>query len=167
MFNRLYLSPCKVGANAAGNYWSNLGSVHQVPITARWAEAVWNTKFVQHFYPWSVLRIEPQTFWFWVQCHVFSNCNPLFHDVSGLQELELREEVVALIAEHYSVVLWFYYAGLLPEHPEDDSTSEALYPFPTARLAEMYTKRRSEIEHLHRYVLLQWMRLLGMVKCVC
>ena len=31
MFNRLYLSPGKVGANAACNYWSNLWSVHQVP----------------------------------------------------------------------------------------------------------------------------------------
>ena len=34
MFNRLYLSPGKVGANAAYNYLPNLGSVHQVPITA-------------------------------------------------------------------------------------------------------------------------------------
>ena len=51
MFNRLYLSPGKVGANAACNYWSNLGSVHQVPITAgSWTEAVKNTKFTQHFY---------------------------------------------------------------------------------------------------------------------
>ena len=35
----------KVDANAACNYWSNLGSVHQVPYTAGWTEAVWNTKF--------------------------------------------------------------------------------------------------------------------------
>ena len=33
MFNRLYLSPGKAGANAACNYWPNLGSVHQGAIT--------------------------------------------------------------------------------------------------------------------------------------
>ena len=38
MFLRLYLFPGKVGANAAYNYWSNHGSVHQVPITAGWTE---------------------------------------------------------------------------------------------------------------------------------
>ena len=43
MFNRLYLSPGKVGPNAASNYYSNLGSVHQVPITAGWTEAVYRT----------------------------------------------------------------------------------------------------------------------------
>ena len=42
MFNRLYLWSGKVGANAACNYWSNLGSVRQVPISAGWTEAVWN-----------------------------------------------------------------------------------------------------------------------------
>ena len=67
MFNRLYLSPGKVGTNAACNYWSNLGSVHQVPITTGWTEAVWNTKFTRHFYTWPTLGIEPQTFWPWVQ----------------------------------------------------------------------------------------------------
>ena len=30
------------------NYWSNLGSVHQVPITAGWTKAVWNMKFSRH-----------------------------------------------------------------------------------------------------------------------
>ena len=44
---------------AACNYWSNLGSVHQVPITAGWTEAVWNTKFAQLFYTWPALEIEP------------------------------------------------------------------------------------------------------------
>ena len=34
MFNRLYLSSCKVGVNATYNYGSNLGSVHQVPVMA-------------------------------------------------------------------------------------------------------------------------------------
>ena len=34
------------GRTAACNYWSNLGSVHQVPITAVWTEAVWNMKSV-------------------------------------------------------------------------------------------------------------------------
>ena len=67
MFNRLHLFPGNVGANAACNYWSNLGSVHQVPITAGWTEAVWNTKFARHFYTWPALGIEPQTFWSWVQ----------------------------------------------------------------------------------------------------
>ena len=37
MLNRFYLSPGKVGANAACNYWSNLESVHQVPIM-RWVD---------------------------------------------------------------------------------------------------------------------------------
>ena len=67
MFNRLYLSPGKVGANAVCNYWSNLGSVHQVPIMGGWTEAVWNMKFDWHFYTWPALGIEPQTFWSWVQ----------------------------------------------------------------------------------------------------
>ena len=62
IFDRLYLSPGKVGANAACSYWSNLGSVHQVPITAGWTEAVWNTKFARHFYTWPALGMEPQTF---------------------------------------------------------------------------------------------------------
>ena len=62
MFNRLYLSPLKVGANAACNYRSNLGSVHQVPITAGWAEAMWNTKFARYIYTWPALGIELQTF---------------------------------------------------------------------------------------------------------
>ena len=62
---RLYLSPGKVGANKV-YYWSNLESVHQVHITAGWTEAVWNTNFTQHFYTWPALRIEPQTFRFWV-----------------------------------------------------------------------------------------------------
>jgi hypothetical protein len=68
----------------------------------------------------------------------------------GLQELELREEVVELIAQHYAVVLWFYYAGLLPEHPEGEHVSDEQYTFPAQRLAEVYTKRRQEIEHLHK-----------------
>ena len=34
-------------------------------MTAGWTEAVWNTKFDQHFHTWSTLGIEPQTFWFW------------------------------------------------------------------------------------------------------
>ena len=33
-------SPGKVGTHSPCNYWSNLGSVHQVPITAGWTEAV-------------------------------------------------------------------------------------------------------------------------------
>ena len=49
------------GRTAACNYWSNLGSVHQVPITAGWAEALWNTKFAWHFYTWPALGIELQT----------------------------------------------------------------------------------------------------------
>ena len=53
MFNRLYLSPGKVGPNAACNYWSNLGPVHQVPIMAGVANGrvlklvlLWNLKFI-------------------------------------------------------------------------------------------------------------------------
>ena len=42
-------------------------SFHQVPITARWAQVVWNEKFVRYFYRWSAVGIEPQTFWSWVQ----------------------------------------------------------------------------------------------------
>ena len=57
------------GCTVASNYWSNLGYVHQVPITARWTKAVWNTKFTRHFYTWPVLVIEPQTFWYWLQRH--------------------------------------------------------------------------------------------------
>ena len=61
MFNRRYLSPGKVSSSTACNYWSNLGFVHQVPITAGWTEAVWNTKFAWHFHTWSVLGIEIQS----------------------------------------------------------------------------------------------------------
>ena len=63
-------SPSKVGPNAAWTYWSNLGSVHQVPITAGWTGAVWNTKFARHFYTWPALGIELQTFWSCVQCPI-------------------------------------------------------------------------------------------------
>ena len=45
----------------AWNYWSNLGSVHQVLIKAGWTEAVWNMKFVWHFHTKPELGIEPQT----------------------------------------------------------------------------------------------------------
>ena len=41
---------------------------HQVPITAEWEEAIWIEKFARHFYTWSAVRIEQQTFWSWVQC---------------------------------------------------------------------------------------------------
>ena len=70
MFNRLYLSLGKAGANAACSYWCNLGSVQQVPIAAGWNEAVWNTKSAWHFYTWPALGIEPQIFWSWVQCPI-------------------------------------------------------------------------------------------------
>ena len=36
---------------------------HQAPITAGWAEAVWNEKFAQHFYTWPAVGIEPKIFW--------------------------------------------------------------------------------------------------------
>ena len=63
------------GRTAACNYWSNLGSVYQVPIMAGWTEAVWNTKFARHFSTWPALGIGPQTFWSWVPtsyplCHI-------------------------------------------------------------------------------------------------
>ena len=37
------------GHQWACNYWSNFGSVLQVPITNECTKEVWNTKFVQHF----------------------------------------------------------------------------------------------------------------------
>ena len=70
-----YISLGKVGTNAACNYWSNLGSLHQVPITAWWTKAVWNTKFALHFI-WQALRIDPQTFWSWVQRPVHGHMLP-------------------------------------------------------------------------------------------
>ena len=44
MFNKLYLSLRTVGASAACNYWSNLGSVHKVSIMAGWTRkwGIWN-----------------------------------------------------------------------------------------------------------------------------
>ena len=91
MFNRLYLSPGKVGAIAACNYWSCLRSVHQVPITAGWTEAVWNKKFARHFYTWPTLGIESQTFWSWVQRPVhLATCshyhNPNIRRMLGLNK---------------------------------------------------------------------------------
>ena len=60
------------GCTADCNYWCNLGSMHQVPVTAEWTEAVGNMKFAWHFawhfYTWLTLGIKLQTFWFWVQC---------------------------------------------------------------------------------------------------
>ena len=61
------LNVCSYGHNSGCNYWSNLGSVHQVPIMAGWTEAVWTTKFALHFYTRPALGIKPQTFWSWVQ----------------------------------------------------------------------------------------------------
>ena len=63
-------SPWKWVPPAACNYRSNLGSVHQVPITAEWTETVWNITFAQHFYTWPALGIKPQTFRSWVQCPI-------------------------------------------------------------------------------------------------
>ena len=45
---------------ASCNYWSNLGSVHQGPITDGWTEAVWNTKFARHCYTWPTLQSNPR-----------------------------------------------------------------------------------------------------------
>ena len=64
MFFRLYL-PWQWAHSSL--QLSNIESVHQVPITAGWAEAVWNMKFAWHSYTWTALEIEPQTFWLWVQ----------------------------------------------------------------------------------------------------
>ena len=70
MFFRIYLSPDKIGTSATCNYKFKLLSVHQVPITTGWPEAVWNAKFAWHFYTRPALGIEPQAFWSWVQCPV-------------------------------------------------------------------------------------------------
>ena len=59
LFFRFYISPCKVSTNVVCNYWSNVGFVHQVPLASGWTEAVWNMKFIQHFYTWPALRIKP------------------------------------------------------------------------------------------------------------
>ena len=48
VFNRLNLSPGKAGANTACKYWSNLGSVNQVPIIPGWTKAARNTKIALH-----------------------------------------------------------------------------------------------------------------------
>ena len=37
---------------------------------AGWTEAVWNTKFVRHFFKCPLLGIKPQPFWPWVQCFI-------------------------------------------------------------------------------------------------
>ena len=50
------LDPGMTTANAAWGPW-NLGSVHQVHLTPGWTEAVWNEKFVQHFYTLLALGI--------------------------------------------------------------------------------------------------------------
>ena len=39
---------------------------YQLPITAGWAEAVFNEKFA-NLYTWPTVGIETQTFWSWVQ----------------------------------------------------------------------------------------------------
>ena len=72
MFNRLYLSVplARWTPVQPATIWSNLGSVHQVPITGGLTRAVWNTKFARHFCTWAVHWIESQTFWSWGQCAV-------------------------------------------------------------------------------------------------
>ena len=56
------ISHGEVGANCRGDDWSNLGSVHQVPITAGWIKEVWRT-FAWHFYTWLSVGIEIKAFW--------------------------------------------------------------------------------------------------------
>ena len=41
------------------NYLSNLESVNQVPVTAGWTNAVWNSKFTRSFYTAFTLEIKP------------------------------------------------------------------------------------------------------------
>ena len=38
----MYMCPWQWAPLIACNYWSNIGSVHQVPITAGWHEAAWD-----------------------------------------------------------------------------------------------------------------------------
>ena len=49
----------------------------QVPITAGWTKALWNTKFARHLYRWPALGIEPKTVWSWAQCYIhWAACSP-------------------------------------------------------------------------------------------
>ena len=85
MFFRLYLSCDKVGNNVACTCWSNLGALHQLPITA-----AWNTKSARHFFAWPALGIEPKTFWLWVKYHIYLAMWPyLYSYLSVLMKLHI------------------------------------------------------------------------------
>ena len=69
---------------SAANAIQDFFSFHQVPITANWAEAVWNEKFVWHFHTWPAVGIESQTFWSWVPTpYSLGHIRPLLVSILG------------------------------------------------------------------------------------
>ncbi|KAK3879519.1 hypothetical protein Pcinc_015928 [Petrolisthes cinctipes] len=70
--------------------------------------------------------------------------------LQGAGELKCRVQVVGLVRQHLTAVLWFYHCGLLSSGPMEDTPEEqpAGVPFPADLLARIYHNRRLEIQRL-------------------
>ncbi|KAK4321740.1 hypothetical protein Pmani_007480 [Petrolisthes manimaculis] len=70
--------------------------------------------------------------------------------LQGAGELKCRVQVVGLVRQHLTAVLWFYHCGLLSSGLVEDTPEEqpAGVPFPADLLARIYHNRRLEIQRL-------------------
>ena len=108
MFNRLYLSPGKVGANTACTD-PTLDLCTRCPFTAGWTEAVWNTKFARHFYTWPALGIEPLIFWSWVPMpYPLGHLLPVYIGTISAKNIYLYDHISAHISS-YMITSGSYY----------------------------------------------------------
>ena len=72
------------------------------PVTDGWTEAVWDMKFARHFCTWPALRLEPQTFWCWVNRSIhlslcFSNDGNKLTKKTGKTIKNLQQHLLACI----------------------------------------------------------------------
>uniref|UniRef100_A0A0K2TSW4 AT hook containing transcription factor 1 [Strongylocentrotus purpuratus] n=2 Tax=Lepeophtheirus salmonis TaxID=72036 RepID=A0A0K2TSW4_LEPSM len=71
----------------------------------------------------------------------------------GLEELQIKLNVVRLVNLYVRVVIWFFSAGLLPELPEPDVGSIPLLgrdsPIPYVELSSIYKNKRRHMKILH------------------
>lgn len=66
---------------------------------------------------------------------------------TGAGELKCRVQVVGLVRQHLSAVLWFYHCGLLSSGSAEDTPEEQPggVPFPADLLARIYHNRSVSI----------------------
>ena len=88
-------------------------SFHRVPITAGWAEAVWNEKFARHFYTWPAEGIELQTVCSWVQhpihwvtCFHHMHCLLFWHVVATIANQSIPFQVCLYLVIMYKDSWW-------------------------------------------------------------